>query len=271
MRSYDLTELEEMSALSRRTISDYISRGLLAGPSHRGRGARYSQRDLDALRVIPMLRTVLKPEFPNLNSVRSFLDSLTISDLRHLVRISNERVFEIEVRRIRILNRLKPFLPAVPPESLSKAMSRMTPEQICGVDRGQIQIGTLLDIELISGEQITGARDVPGYEGDVTATSDDAVLNAAGVVRLSNGYAGNHTNGNGHANGQANGHTNGDGYADAEANGNGIDTRWERFGNSTVEVRIEKKAFGNVSAGPRLSDTIRDFAAQIETLLKAPS
>ena len=49
MRSYDLSELEAQSDLSRRTISDYVSRGLLSGPSHRGRGARYSQRDLDAL------------------------------------------------------------------------------------------------------------------------------------------------------------------------------------------------------------------------------
>ena len=154
MRSYDLTELEEMSALSRRTISDYISRGLLAGPSHRGRGARYSQRDLDALRVIPRLRTVLKPEFPNLNSVREFLDGLTSSDLRHLVRLTNERMFEIEIRRIRILHRLKTFLPAVPPETISASVAKLTPEQISGVDRGQIQVGTLLDIESMSGARV---------------------------------------------------------------------------------------------------------------------
>jgi len=135
VRSYDLTELEEMSALSRRTISDYVSRGLLSGPSHRGRGARYSQRDLDALRVIPRLRTVLKPEYPNLNSIREFLEDLTTSDLRHLVRVTNERVFEIETRRIRVLHRLKTFLPAVPPEAISEALGQLTPEQVCGVDR----------------------------------------------------------------------------------------------------------------------------------------
>ena len=115
MRSYDLSELEEMSALSRRTISDYVSRGLLAGPSHRGRGARYSQRDLDALRVIPRLRTIMKLEFPSLISVRNFLTEVTASELRRLVRLTNERAFEVEVRRIRLCKQLKTFLPAVSP------------------------------------------------------------------------------------------------------------------------------------------------------------
>lgn len=223
MRSYDLTELEEMSALSRRTISDYISRGLLAGPSHRGRGARYSQRDLDALRVIPRLRTVLKPEFPNLNSVREFLDGLTSSDLRHLVRLTNERMFEIEVRRIRILHRLKTFLPAVPPETISASVAKLTPEQISGVDRGQIQVGTLLDIESMSGSRVA-------INGGLNLTS----------------------------------------YDDLQANGPqaAADGRYERFGNSTVQVRIEKEALANVKSSPSLSDTIRNFAEQIETLLK---
>lgn len=220
MRSYDLTELEEMSALSRRTISDYISRGLLAGPSHRGRGARYSQRDLDALRVIPRLRTVLKPEFPNLNTVREFLDGLTSADLRHLVRVTNERQFEIEVRRIRILNRLKTFLPAVPPEAIMDSLAALTPEQICGVDRGQIQIGSLIDIDGLSGRHEHAPR----------------VLFAEPAER-------------------------------ARQTGNG-DAHWERFGNSTVQVRIEKEALGKVKAGPSLSQTIRDFAEQIESLLK---
>ena len=219
MRSYDLTELEEMSALSRRTISDYVSRGLLAGPSHRGRGARYSQRDLDALRVIPRLRTILKPEFPSLISVRDFLAELTASELRHLVRLTNERAFEIEVRRIRLCNRLKTFLPSVSPERFSAVLAELTPEQICGVDRGQIQIGTLLNIE-----SLTSDRDFDVRE----------------------------TNGNGH-----------------EVNGNGsADSRYERFGNSTVQVRIEKQALEDPASRVSLSDTIRDFAQQIETLLK---
>lgn len=226
MRSYDLTELEEMSALSRRTISDYVSRGLLAGPSHRGRGARYSQRDLDALRVIPRLRTILKPEFPSLISVRDFLAELTASELRHLVRLTSERAFEIEVRRIRLCNRLKTFLPSVSPERFSAALAELTPEQICGVDRGQIQIGTLLNIESLTSDEDFGVRG---------------------------------SNGNGSGNGR-------------EANGNGsVDSRYERFGNSTVQVRIEKQALEDQASRVTLSDTIRDFAQQIETLLKASS
>jgi DNA-binding transcriptional MerR regulator len=239
-----------MSALSRRTISDYISRGLLTGPSHRGRGARYSQRDLDALRVIPRLRTVLKPEFPNLNSVRAFLDVLTIADLSHLVRLTNERVFEVEVRRIRILNRLKAFLPAIPPETISQAMHRLTPEQICGVDRGQIQIGSLLDIE-----RMAGMSEMRAYDADVEAGFDDADVPDENYQYTSNGHA---TAAASNGNGRSNGNDGGDG-------------RWERFGNSTVQVRIEKKALGNVQGKPSLSDAIQNFAQQIETLLKASS
>lgn len=258
MRSYDLTELEEMSALSRRTISDYISRGLLTGPSHRGRGARYSQRDLDALRVIPKLRTVLKPEFPNLNSVRMFLEALTIADLRHLVRLSSERVFEVEVRRIRILNRLKPFLPAVPPEAIALAMNRLTPEQICGVDRGQIQIGSLLDIERMSGMGMSDLRLHEAEARNHSYANDSYAYTRSEDMPSESGPNGEAAAANGNGSGQS--------------NGNGIsDGRWERFGNSTVQVRIEKTALSNVRAGPSLSDTIRDFAQQIETLLKAAS
>jgi len=236
MRSYDLTELEEMSALSRRTISDYVSRGLLAGPSHRGRGARYSQRDLDALRIIPRLRTILKPEFPSLISVRDFVAELTASELRHLVRLTNERAFEIEVRRIRLCKQLTTFLPAVSPERLTAAMAELTPEQVCGVDRGQIQIGTLLDVE---------------------ALTSDSGINAHSTNGSGNGAA-NGGNGNG-ANGSAN-ETNGD-----------TGSRYERFGNSTVQVRIERQALENQPSRVPLGDTIRDFAQQIETLLKASS
>jgi len=237
MRSYDLTELEEMSALSRRTISDYVSRGLLAGPSHRGRGARYSQRDLDALRVIPRLRTILKPEFPTLISVRDFLAELSASDLRHLVRLTNAHAFEVEVRRIRLSQQLKTFLPAVSPERLKAALARLTPEQVCGVDRGQIQIGTLLNIESLSSE-----------EGDL----DDAAVD--GLPRNGSGSNGN---GSGHVSG-----SNGD---------SATHSRYERFGNSTVQVRIDKQALQSRDSKVSLSDTMRDFAQQIETLLKASS
>lgn len=220
MRSYDLAELAELSGLSQRTISDYVSRGLLAGPSHRGRGARYSQRDRDALRVIPLLRTVLKAEFPNLNSVRQFLGDLSLADLRHLARLSNEHVFEVEVRRIRIRCQLKTFLPAVPPEKVTAALNILTPEQICGVDKGHYQIGSLLDVDDLS--KVWSEGNTGGEEG-----------------------AGN------------------------ESNGSQAD--WERFGTSTVQVRIEKRALGSDDKDTRIPDTIRDFASQIERLLKTPN
>jgi len=215
MRSYDLVELEELSGLSRRTISDYVSRGLLAGPSHRGRGARYSQADLDALRVIPRLRTILKAEFPNLMAVREFLAELPMSDLHHLVRLSHERIFEVEVRRIRIRARLKTFLPAVPPESLTAALSDLTPEQICGVDRGQYQIGSLIDIE------------------ELTMTAQEPRQQTRSPV---------------------------------DGKGNG---EWEQFGNSTVQLRIQKSALRDGNAGARIPEAIRNFAEEIESILKA--
>jgi len=215
MRSYDLAELEELSGLSRRTISDYVSRGLLAGPSHRGRGARYSQADLDALRVIPRLRTVLKNDFPNLQTVREFLADLSNSDLHQLVRLSDEHLFEVEVSRVRIQGRLKTFFPAVPPEKLSAALSDLTPEQVCGIDRGQYQIGSLIDVE-----ELTMTRHEP----------------RRGAV------------------------------APVDGNGEG---EWEQFGNSTVQLRIDKRALRDGDARGRIPEAIRNFAAEIESLLKA--
>jgi DNA-binding transcriptional MerR regulator len=150
MRSYDLSELEAQSALSRRTISDYVSRGLLLGPSHRGRGARYSQRDLDALQVIPLLRTVMRSEFPNLNGIREFLDDLFPEELGRLARLTSDQDFEIEVRRIRVHRALRAILPAVAPEELKTVLNNLTSEQIRGVDRGQYQIGSLVDFERLS-------------------------------------------------------------------------------------------------------------------------
>ena len=150
MRSYDLSELEAKSELSRRTISDYVSRGLLSGPSHRGRGARYSQRDLDALQVIPLLRTVLKAEFPNLNGIREFLENLFPAELSRLAGSADDQDFEIEVRRIRVHSRLRAILPSMPPEKLTLVLNGLTPEQIRGVDRGQYQIGSLVDFESLT-------------------------------------------------------------------------------------------------------------------------
>jgi len=235
MRSYALAELEQATALSRRTISDYVAKGLLAGPSHRGRGARYPQRDLDALRVIPMLRTVMKSEFPNLGGVRQFLADISIADLRHLARLSSELTFEIEVRRLRIRNQLRTFLPAVAPERIVEALRGLTPEQIRGVDRGQFQIGAVLDMASLA-------------EGG----EFEAVANGHGPAR--HGGA----NGNGNRD-RAGGERST--LVDFE------DNRWERFSTSNVEIRVGKKAMKGRSGASR---AIRNIAYQIEAMLKNP-
>jgi DNA-binding transcriptional MerR regulator len=179
MRSYALTELEEKSALSRRTIGDYVSKGLLSGPSHRGRGARYPQRDLDALRVIPRLRTVLKAEFPNLGVIRSFLAAISTADLHHLSRVQNERVFEIEVRRLRLLRQLIAFLPTVPPEQIKAVLMRLTPEQVRGIDRGNYQVASLVDLAALA-------------EPTIEAHENEYAAPASPDGHYANGNAGGH-------------------------------------------------------------------------------
>ena len=155
--------------------------------------------------------------------------------------MTNERAFEIEVRRIRLCLRLKTFLPAVSPERLSGVLAELTPEQVCGVDRGQIQIGSLLNMEALTSNDGVRGYDLNGANG--------------------NGANGNGANGNG---------ANGNGMSGIEQNGSeSSDSRYERFGNSTVQVRIEKRALENQASAVSLSDTMRDFAKQIETLLKA--
>ena len=83
IRTYTISELELMSGFTRRTISDYIAKGILAGPSHRGRGARYPQSDVDVLQLVPRIRTLMKKEFPDLKSISSFLRHLSNHDLSH--------------------------------------------------------------------------------------------------------------------------------------------------------------------------------------------
>jgi len=155
---------------------------------------------MDALQVIPLLRTVLKAEFSSLNAVREFLDDLFPAELSRLAGATDDQDFEIEVRRIRVHSRLRAILPAVPPGKLTSVLNGLTPEQIRGIDRGQYQIGSLVD-----------------FEG-LTAT------------------------------------------------GNG-DSQWERFGTSTVQVRIQKRVFGETGADPGISAAIHDLARQIESLL----
>ena len=61
IRSYSISELEGLTATNKRTIGDYVTKGLLAGPSHRGRGAVYSHRDLDVLKIIPHRNSKVAP------------------------------------------------------------------------------------------------------------------------------------------------------------------------------------------------------------------
>jgi len=143
---YTVNQLEEISGVTRRTIGDYISKGLLAGPSHRGRGARYSQSDADVLKVIPRLRTVMKKEFPSLREVHGFLAHLAPYELHSLAKKNNEAAFELEVRTLRVQNSLASILPQVAPEDLARALGELTPEQIRAVDTGRYQLGAVIDM-----------------------------------------------------------------------------------------------------------------------------
>ena len=149
---YTVNELEEISGFTRRTIGDYIAKGLLAGPSHRGRGARYSQADADVLRVIPALRTLMKKEFPNLREVQEFLTHVSAHDIHSLAGKTTEGAFVLEVRTLRVRISLAAVLPQVPPERLNLTLKQLTPEQIRGVDTGRYQLGAVIDMAELLGE-----------------------------------------------------------------------------------------------------------------------
>jgi DNA-binding transcriptional MerR regulator len=153
---YTVSELEEISGFTRRTIGDYIAKGLLTGPSHRGRGARYGQSDADVLRVIPRLRTLMKKEFPSLREVQDFLSQLSGHQLHSLARKSNESAFSLEVRTQRVRNSLAAILPQVAPERLDLALKHLTPEQIRGLDTGRYQLGAIVDMASLLNEQDDG-------------------------------------------------------------------------------------------------------------------
>lgn len=149
IRSYTVSELEQMSGTTRRTISDYIAKGVLAGPSHRGRGARYPQKDLDVLTVLPRIRTLMKKEYPTLKEVSAFLDQLSVRDINKLANLPTEESFVAEVRRLRVRNSLMNLLPYMAPERIEEVLTRLTPGQIRGIDAGCYQIGAVLDIEAL--------------------------------------------------------------------------------------------------------------------------
>ena len=145
---------------------------MLSGPSHRGRGAVYSQRDFNVLRVIPKLRTLLKDEYGSLKSIGSFLAQLSIPDIQTLAARNTERSFTVEVRRLRLRLSLMGLMPHVSPEKFDEVLERLSPEQICSIDCGRVQIGTVINLS-----------ELFAYEHDMSA----------------NGGAKGHTNG--HSNG----------------------------------------------------------------------
>jgi DNA-binding transcriptional MerR regulator len=163
--SYTMSDLEKLSGVTRRTIGDYIAKGLLAGPSHRGRGASYPQADVDALLVMPRLRTLMKKEFPNLRAVINFLKGVSSYELHELAKKTSEDSFVLAVRRLRLRSALAAVLPQVSPEKLSSVLETLTPEQIRNVDTGRYQLGAVIDMaallngqnELASNEQNAGS------------------------------------------------------------------------------------------------------------------
>lgn len=169
IRTYTVADLEEISGVTRRTIGDYISKGLLAGPSHRGRGARYPQSDADTLLVAPRLRTLMKKEFSNLPAVTGFLKEISNHDLHELARKTNEDAFVLAVRYLRVHISLAAVLPQVAPERIRAALAELTPEQVRSIDTGRHQLGAVIDMASLLGPapEISKAK-------NVAATNEDA-------------------------------------------------------------------------------------------------
>jgi DNA-binding transcriptional MerR regulator len=83
---YIISELEEASGVSRRTIHYYIARGLLPPPDGAGLAARYGETHLLRLRLIE----VLKRASLRLEGVREMLDAMSPEDLRRLTGYAEE-------------------------------------------------------------------------------------------------------------------------------------------------------------------------------------
>jgi len=187
IRTYTVKELEILSGLTRRTIGDYVSKGLLAGPSHRGRGACYSQKDADILQVIPRLRVLMKKEFPTLRALRTFLAELSSIDLHRLARKTNADAFVLAVRELRLRLLLTAMFPQVSAQRIEEVLSALTPEQVRAVDGGRSQLGSVVDIsELLQ-------------EGPISSGNGHNHADIGGDA------AGSRSNGNGHSHRQANG------------------------------------------------------------------
>ncbi len=184
IRSYTVGELENISGCTRRTISDYIAKGVLAGPSHRGRGARYPQKDLDVLTLLPRIRTLMKKEYPTLKDVSAFLEDLSLQDINRLATRGSEQAFVSEVRRLRVRNSLMGLLPYVAPERIESLLANLTPGQISGIDAGRYQIGAVMDIEELLHEESQVHR-APGRNANARN----------GYSHLPEQQNGSHTNG----------------------------------------------------------------------------
>jgi DNA-binding transcriptional MerR regulator len=201
IRSYTVTEVEEMCGVSRRTISEYIAKGLLSGPSHRGRGARYPQSDVDVLQLLPKFRTFMKREFPNLNALAVFLRQISVHDLHVLAKKNSESSFILEVRRLRIRNYLAALAPHVAPERIESILDGLTEGQIRAIDSGRYQIGAVVDISALLLEQPkpsaqattngngNGHRDLPD-EINSTASWSASWLNGGQSASVNGNYSG---------------------------------------------------------------------------------
>ena len=180
IRSYTVAELQQISGTTRRTISDYISKGVLAGPSHRGRGARYPQKDLDVLTVLPRIRTLMKKEYPRLKEVSAFLGQLSVREVNKLANLPSEESFVAEMRRLRVRNMLMGLLPYMAPERIEEVLTPLTPGQIRGIDSGHYQLGAVLDMEaLLQAERESAPARVANGSGHNGASANGSSGNGA--------------------------------------------------------------------------------------------
>lgn len=75
---FTLDDLVTRSGLTIRTVRFYIQEGLLEGPDTRGRFSLYSQRHLDRLEVIKLLKELRLP----LVEIRKLLDSMSPDEIK---------------------------------------------------------------------------------------------------------------------------------------------------------------------------------------------
>ena len=200
MRHYKLKELAARSGISARTIGDYVAKGLLSGPSHRGRGAVYPRCDLDALRVIPKLRTLMPAVFSNLPVIAQFLAVRSSAELHGLVNLTDESEFLSAVHRIRLSVQLQAMLPAVAPERITACLATLTSAQLLAMDRGELLVGAVVDLaalsemqepradtqEAIAGTKIAGTGRQPPHDAQLTGAGVEIQIEESAFGRANN-------------------------------------------------------------------------------------